>query len=303
MTELQIPLAPEVFWPMILATALLIIVALAYSQMSERAPKTPWLTQLQDSLGFEHIDRGLFAAGLLLYLFIFLSLFLGLATLIWQTITWSLESLVQTKQDGELGLSQQFLFYVLRIAGLTTVLAAVVAFPVTLQRLRLTANQNKTAEDALFNEKINAATELLYARRQYTHMDDDDAPVQDVWHDDITRRNAAIDRLGRLALERPSFAPDIARMLSVYVRELSRENPAEPQPDTQDLSELTDWAENLQVKRTDMENARKQASICVMRKSICAARTCKALILATYALTTLILRTRIYKAHLFYLQA
>ncbi|MEP3844153.1 MAG: pentapeptide repeat-containing protein [Paracoccaceae bacterium] len=251
MTELQIPLAPEVFWPMVFATTLLIVVALAYSQMSEHAPKTPWLTKLQDSLGLEKIERGLFAASLLLYLFIFLSLFFGLATLIWQTIAWSLESLVQTKKDGELGLSQHFLFYVLRIAGLTTVLAAVVAFPVTLHRLRLTSNQNKTAEDALFNEKVNAAMGMLYARRQ--------ADDGELWEDDIVKRMAGIERLKRLASEQGSFALEALDILSSYIRQISVEKPAKDppifegsEPPSEWYDSLKVWAQKLPLGRTDI---------------------------------------------------
>ena len=206
---------------------------------------------LREKMGLTAMPPSLFAAAAALYVLIAFTLVVGLFLLILATIGVPITERGNSPKE----LADAFLFFVLRIAGLTTVLGAVIALPFTLIRLKLTRQQTTTNEESLFNEKINAATELLYARRQYTVLDENGLPKKDGWEDDITRRNAAIDRLERLAGERPDFAPDIARMLSVYVRELTTENPPETPPDGATLYDLRDWAQKLKRKRTDMENA------------------------------------------------
>ena len=69
---------------------------------------------------------------------------------------------------------------------------------------------------ALVHE-FNIATADLSARRQIT------INKSDVWQDDLLKRNAAIDTLEGLARENPGATGRITRMLSVYVREMTRE--------------------------------------------------------------------------------
>jgi uncharacterized protein YjbI with pentapeptide repeats len=81
------------------------------------------------------------------------------------------------------------------------------------------------SETALFNDKVNAALQGLYSRRQTTRVNTagGEEKILTEWEDDIVQRNGAIDRLEGLANERPTEVPRIANMLSVYVRELSKE--------------------------------------------------------------------------------
>ncbi|WP_415403453.1 pentapeptide repeat-containing protein [Tateyamaria sp. SN3-11] len=149
-------------------------------------------------------------------------------------------------------------FYVLRIGGLTAVVVAVIALPFTVIRLRLTQEQTETARESLFNDKINEATKGLYARRQVTKAVSPGGSYrlhQDFWQDDIVQRNAAIDRLEGLAQEKPTEVPRIARLLSVYVRELSAEVPSQDPPIDATPDELWDWAQSLPKLRSDMEKA------------------------------------------------
>jgi hypothetical protein len=132
-------------------------------------------------------------------------------------------------------------------------MGAVVALPFTLIRLTHSRRQTQTAKEALFNNKIDAAVSDLHAQRQVTRWTGDDA--NNGWEDDVTRRNGAIDRLEGLAGEDPNTAPRIARMLSVYVRELSREMPAIVPPETEDVRKLHIWALDLKPARSDMQNA------------------------------------------------
>lgn len=97
------------------------------------------------------------------------------------------------------------------------------------------------SETALFNDKISAAVEGLYSRRQVTRVitAGDEEKILTEWQDDIVQRNGAIDRLEGLARERPSEAPRIANMLSVYVREMSKESKPQSHP-RQEWAELVD---------------------------------------------------------------
>ena len=107
-------------------------------------------------------------------------------------------------------------------------------------------------------DKINAATEELAARKQVTRVVKNAASEEVVlteWTDDLVRRAAAIDRLEGLAAEQPDEAMRIARLLCVYVKELSREHPAEEVPEDATPDELREWAHGLHVKRSDMERA------------------------------------------------
>jgi hypothetical protein len=137
--------------------------------------------------------------------------------------------------------------------GLSGVIVAMIGAPLVVWRTYIAREQTKTTKEALFNDKINAAVSDLHAQRQITKWEGGKA--QNGWEDDVTRRNGAIDRLLGLAKEEPAAAPRIARMLSVYVKELSREFKPKVPPETDNIGELRTWARNLTVERSDMQNA------------------------------------------------
>ena len=211
MTTITIPIPEHVFWPVLSIAAFLLVVWLIYSLLPRTGLKNPWLDQLREDLGLKKVDGGRFAIALLLYGAVALLLIAGLFWLIWTTI-----STVWPNDKQEQGTA---LFSILRLAGLTTVLGAVIALPITITRLRLTEKQTATAEESLFNEKINAASNDLHARRQVTRYDNGKA--FDIWQADVTKRNSAIDRLEGLSheyKENYGAAERVARHLSVYVR-------------------------------------------------------------------------------------
>lgn len=109
----------------------------------------------------------------------------------------------------------------LRNAGL--VLAAVLGVPFLIWRTLVAQKQADVAEQALFNDKLKAAADDLHARREIRRKKKlDDAEELGFIEDDIVRRVTAIDRLEALAQERPEEAPRIARLLCVYLRQLSK---------------------------------------------------------------------------------
>ena len=116
------------------------------------------------------------------------------------------------------------------LLSLLAAIGALVGLVFGLIRLFAVERQTKAQEEknrlegeALFNDKMTAATTDLYARRQ---------TEDSAWQDDVPRRNSAIDRLEGLVHERPDQAPRVARLLSVYLRELSGadEVPAQTHP-------------------------------------------------------------------------
>ena len=108
-------------------------------------------------------------------------------------------------------------------------------------------------ETAAFNQKINDALQGLYSRRQITRPikvgtdENAEEKILTEWQDDIVQRNGAIDRLGALARERPTEAPRIANILSVYVRELSKlsEPQSHPRQAWIDLVDPLDGSDGL----------------------------------------------------------
>ena len=236
---LQVP-AP-LFWGALTLAGVLAASWLIYLTLPEAKGDKGPLHKLTASLGLGRIHPVLMLTSLTLYMALVGILLLGLFGLILSTLEAS-------------GRTNDYLFYVLRIGGLTAVLGAVIALPFTLVRLKLSQQQTETAQESLFNDKINEATKGLYARRQITTWHRKQGYV-DHWQDDIVQRNAAIDRLEGLAKEKPTEIPRIARLLSVYVRELSAEVPPHEPPNDATPDELRDWAQALPKLRSDMEKA------------------------------------------------
>lgn len=58
-------------------------------------------------------------------------------------------------------LADDYLFYILRIGGLTAVLGAVVAFPFTLIRLKYNERQTQSQEEGLITDRTHKAIEQL----------------------------------------------------------------------------------------------------------------------------------------------
>ncbi|MFP4569600.1 pentapeptide repeat-containing protein [Rhodosalinus sp.] len=212
------------------------------------APEGARLRRLQRALGLPAANPLVMAAVGLLWLALALLLAGGLFTLIWVTLT---QGVIAPDAGADLW---EFRFRLAQMLALTTVLGAVVALPITLTRLRLSREQAETAKEALFNQKVTEAAADLYAQRQVTLRPITGGPVNG-WEDDIVRRNAAIDRLEGLVRERPGEAERVARLLSTYVRELSREHPPKPVPETEDVDSIKAWAGGLRPARSDMQNA------------------------------------------------
>ncbi len=211
--------------------------------------KPPLFDRLQARMGLSGLNSGLLFVAIAIWAIIFVSLVLGLLGVIWSFI-------LSPIPQGQAQI-WDWRFSLAKMAALTATLGAVVALPFTLIRLTFTRTQTETAVEALFNDKINAAVEDLYAQRQISVpvTDGEKQSHESIWQDDVTRRNGAIDRLEGLVQESPTSAERVARMLSVYVRELSQEYKPIPTPETTDRENLRRWARELKPARSDMQNA------------------------------------------------
>ncbi|WP_306006991.1 pentapeptide repeat-containing protein [Aquicoccus porphyridii] len=280
MNTTTLPIAPDLFWALTTLGLVLLLSVLIYGFLFKPSGKyDPPLERLRVKLHLEILHPALFAFSVIIWGLLFLSLTLG--------ILWAIWSIIFTGMPTDSEATWDFRFALAKLTALAAVLGAVVALPFTVWRIRLTHQQTEIADAALYNDKINAAVESLYARRQTTRVvtSGDTEQVLTEWEDDILKRSAAIDRLEGLVHERPSEAPRIASMLSIYVRELSRENPpqdhprqawlrlVEPEDDSPPMSEeqalhhlgldrddvsietLVAWAHGLRTVRADMEKA------------------------------------------------
>ena len=248
----EIPLPPDLFWFLTTLAGIALLSLLIFSGLNRPgAHHVAPLERLQKLMRLDSLNPGLFFLLLLLWGALFTLLTLGLAWVIWDTI---ISPPPETKEA-----TWNFRFALAKLAALTAVLGAVVTLPLTLLRLGLNQRQTDTAVEALFNDKINAASSDLSARRTVTRRvrevtykignksvtaqeirgEDFELPgnaksvARGPWEfkneeeDDLVTRAAAIDRLEGLAHERHQETPRIARLLSVYVRELSRDYPAQ----------------------------------------------------------------------------
>ncbi|MDF3421384.1 pentapeptide repeat-containing protein [Sulfitobacter sp. M57] len=230
-----------------LAPVTTIILAMLVILFAQRTCEGLSPSELQSKLGGDGFSVFWFWVAASFWGILFLLLFGGL---VWTVID-IIVSLIPS--EGQADQIWSWRFSVLKLASLTAVLGAVVALPFTLMRLNLTNTQVETAYEALTNNKMDISVADLHAQRQITRWDGDTA--SNGWQDDITRRNGAIDRLLGLVEENKDLRPRVDRLLTVYLRELTREFPAEPVPEDATPRALATWASRLTAKRSDMENA------------------------------------------------
>lgn len=215
-------------WIIVLLLGLIISSALIYVALSDDAqthiaakiPTPKWLWLIIGTLGFT---------------------FLALATISGLSMLLSLASGKATPSYGTGAL-----------------IAAILGAPFIIWRTLVAAKQTATAAESLLNEKFNSAAKNLAARREITrtvNAGTENETVLREWQDDLVTRISAIDRLEGLANETPELTARVARLFSNYIREMTEEHPPEVPPKDASPEKRAHWAENLRVKRRDMEKA------------------------------------------------
>lgn len=149
-----LPIAPETFWTAVGVTAIVLAILAVHGLLSGVKPekREAPLPRLQAALGMD-IPSGLFAAGAVLWGLIFIALFLGL---LWTIASAAVHGPALTREE-----QTALRFILISLAALTATLGAVVAFPLTLIRVRLNRRQTDTAEEGLITDRINKAVEGL----------------------------------------------------------------------------------------------------------------------------------------------
>lgn len=224
-----LPIAPTTFWLLVILVALVlaILIAAVAKPADPTGPSSSAWSRFLTRIGLDKVPP---VTALFVSLF-WAALALTLAGGILATI-YAVPSALATSTSNPDDATLRWTL--LTLTALTGALGAVVALPFTLIRIRQTQRQTDLQDEALFNDKINAAATDLAARRQVTRVLHKGTPEEYIateWEDDLVTRAAAIDRLEGLALEameRGDYSPAqrIARMLSIYVQELSRQFPA-----------------------------------------------------------------------------
>ena len=248
-TTLTLPFSPQAFYTLELLMALVLGSGLVYRLLHRSHNKRPSVIErVRPFFQLDPLPLGVVFLGVLLWVVLFATLFVGLIYVIAEAVLTPHPDVVDDKWD--------FRFALAKLTAITAVIGALIAFPFTVWRIRLTREQVKLNDTSLFNEKFSAAATGLAARKQVTQIaqEGDSKTVLTEWADDLVSRAIAIEQLEGLAKERPAEAPRIARILSVYLAEMSRDHPAQQPPKGGDAAELNEWAENLKP-RSDMEKA------------------------------------------------
>ena len=237
-TTLTLPFSPQAFYTLVLFVALVLGSGLVFALLHGPHHKRPSVIErVRSFFQLDQLPLGVVFLGVLLWVMLFTTLFIGLIYVITEA--------VRTPYPEGVDDRWNFRFALAKLTAITAVIGALIAFPFTVWRIRLTREQIRIADatraltdTSLFNEKFSAAATGLAARKQVTQIAQkgDSKTVLTEWADDLVSRAIAIEQLEGLAKERPAEAPRIARILSAYLAEVSRDHPAKhlvPQSDMQ----------------------------------------------------------------------
>ena len=255
-TTLTLPFSPQAFYTLVLFVALVLGSGLVFALLHGPHHKRPSVIErVRSFFQLDQLPLGVVFLGVLLWVMLFTTLFIGLIYVITEA--------VRTPYPEGVDDRWNFRFALAKLTAITAVIGALIAFPFTVWRIRLTREQVRIADatraltdTSLFNEKFSAAATGLAARKQVTQISQkgDSKTVLTEWADDLVSRAIAIEQLEGLAKERPADAPRIARILSAYLAEVSRDHPAKQPPKGAKPAALQDWAKHL-MPRSDMQKA------------------------------------------------
>lgn len=148
--------------------------------------------------------------------------------------------------------------------GVGALLTALLSAPFLIWRTLVAQWNIDLQQESHWNDKFSEASKDLAAWREVTKVVGDgvDERVLTTREPDLVTRATAIDRLYGLIKERPSEASRIAAMLSLYVREHTvqvgdkiPDVPPVPVPENATPDELREWADGLQVGRSDLQKS------------------------------------------------
>lgn len=198
------------------------------------------LANLRSKLGVAGVPIPIFLAAATIWTAILLMLLYGFAAILYEVV-------FATPPETDAG-TWDFRFLLAQFVAVTTVLGAVVAFPVTLNRLRLTAEDNETKLQGQITERINNAVEnlgatrsvkrqrkrksgtLAYERDAHGEPDFSKPIFEEVTEPNLEVRFGAIYALERIASDDHRYHLQVMEILTAYVRENARAADAKRSP-------------------------------------------------------------------------
>jgi hypothetical protein len=209
------------------------------SDISARNRSRPF-SKLRSKLGVDGLPLWLFLLATIIWIVIVVGLIAGLIGLIWTLLT--------IASPGTANETWDFRFLLAQLAAITTVLGAVVAFPVTLNRLHIATLDHETKRDGQITDRINKAVENLGATRTlkrqrkrssgkpaYEH-DLMGNPVyskpifEEITEPNLEMRIGAIYALERIAQDSLRDHVQIMEILTAYIRENAKAGDAKNSP-------------------------------------------------------------------------
>ena len=218
---------------------------------SKRNDPADRLAQLGRQIGMEGISPALVLIALVTWSILALTLLGGIYVILWQVILYDIPNPDQQKQVWN------WRFTLAQLAALTTVLGAVIALPVTINRLILSRRQTKTAEEGLITDRINKAVEMLGAEKTVKR------DGKEFTQPNLEVRIGAIYALERIAQDSDRDHVQIMEILCAYIRqnapaESAVEWPTLEMHDGEEDGPLAgDWRERLKTFREKQEALKK----------------------------------------------
>ncbi|MCA0855837.1 pentapeptide repeat-containing protein [Phaeobacter italicus] len=183
------------------------------------------IAYLQSKLGLDAIWAPVLLIGAALWAIVFGLLVVGLLSVIWeifQGVHWK-----STASD----MSNSGRFALVRLTAITATTGAVIAFPLTLIKVKLTRDANNTTVQGQITDRINKAVEGLGAEKT-PGSDETKLP-----RPNIEVRIGSILALERIAQETLDFHIQVMEILCAYVRENAPKDldpaPEKPRADVQ----------------------------------------------------------------------
>ncbi|ATG39842.1 pentapeptide repeat-containing protein [Phaeobacter piscinae] len=185
---------------------------------------------LQSKLGLDAVWAPVLLIGAALWAIVFGLLVVGLLSVIWEIIQG-----VHWKSTAS-GMSNSGRFALVRLTAITATTGAVIAFPLTLIKVKLTRDANDTTVQSQITDRINKAVEGLGAEKTVKRQrhDQDGNPTYEkdtkgsrdyskpvfveTSEPNLEVRIGSIFALERIARESPDFHVQVMEILCAYVR-------------------------------------------------------------------------------------
>ncbi|MEC8574945.1 MAG: hypothetical protein VXZ09_15030, partial [Pseudomonadota bacterium] len=219
------------------------------------------IAYLQSKLGLDAIWAPVLLIGAALWAIVFGLLVVGLLSVIWEII----QGVHWKSTDSDMSNSGRFAL--VRLTAITATTGAVIAFPLTLIKVKLTRDANDTTVQGQITDRINKAVEGLGAEKTVKRQrhDQDGNPTYEkdakgssdyskpvfveTSEPNLEVRIGSIFALERIARESPDFHVQVMEILCAYVRLNSPVTTAMDLPQDRPQSFLYEpWTECVPVR-------------------------------------------------------